>query len=67
MQERKQVLSFELKPDNVVSGLQYIQSVLSFFIPFLLHKEAPLKLEITFWSFLRINLFLHLYSFCYLL
>ena len=48
MQERKQVLSSELKPDNVVSGLQYIQSVLSFFIPFLLHKEAPLKPEITF-------------------
>ena len=56
MQERKQVLSFELKPDNVVSGLQYIQSVLSFFIPFLLHKEAPLKPEILgsfFRSFFR--------------
>lgn len=31
MQERKQVLNSELKPDNVVSGLQYIQSVFILF------------------------------------
>lgn len=43
MQESKQVLSSELKPDNVVSGLQYIQSVFILFYPFSSPQRSSFK------------------------
>lgn len=43
MQERKQVLNSELKQDNVVSGLQYIQSVFILFYPFSSQQRSSFK------------------------